>query len=45
MYHNFKVQIIEIRRIEMLLLNKKDIEKSVDLEGMIDQIEEAYKIF
>ena len=29
----------------MLLLNKKDIEKSVDLDGMMDQIEEAYKIF
>ena len=26
----------------MLLLNKKDIEKSVDLDGMMDQIEEAY---
>ena len=24
----------------MLLLNKKDIEKSVDLDGMMDQIEE-----
>lgn len=29
----------------MLLLNKKDIEKSVDLNGMMDQIEEAYRIF
>ncbi len=28
----------------MLLLNKKDIEKSVDLDGMMDQIEEAYKM-
>lgn len=29
----------------MLLLNKKDIEESVDLNGMMDQIEEAYRIF
>lgn len=29
----------------MLLLNKKDIEKSVDLNGMMDQIEDAYRIF
>lgn len=29
----------------MLLLNKKDIEQSVDLDGMMDQIEEAYRIF
>lgn len=29
----------------MLLLNKKDIEKSADLNGMMDQIEEAYRIF
>lgn len=29
----------------MLLLNKNDIEKSVDLNGMMDQIEEAYRIF
>ncbi|MEF9942408.1 MAG: ornithine cyclodeaminase family protein [Lachnospiraceae bacterium] len=29
----------------MLFLNKSDIEKSVDLNGMMDQIEEAYRIF
>ncbi len=29
----------------MLLLNKNDIAKSVDLNGMMDQIEEAYRIF
>lgn len=29
----------------MLFLNKKDIEKSVDLNGMMDQIENAYRIF
>ena len=29
----------------MLFLNKEDIAKSVDLNGMMDQIEEAYRIF
>lgn len=29
----------------MLLLNKQDITKAVDLNGMMDQIEEAYAIF
>lgn len=29
----------------MLLLNKNDIAKSVELNGMMDQIEEAYRIF
>lgn len=29
----------------MLLLNKSDIEKSVNLDEMMDQIEEAYRIF
>lgn len=29
----------------MLFLNKRDIEKTVDLNGMMDQIEEAYRIF
>ena len=29
----------------MLFLNKRDIEKTVDLNAMMDQIEEAYRIF
>lgn len=29
----------------MLILNKKDIKKSVELNSMMDQIEEAYRIF
>ncbi len=29
----------------MLLLNKNDITKAVDLNGLMDQIEEAYRIF
>ncbi len=29
----------------MLFLNKEDIAKSIDLNGMMDQIEEAYRIF
>ena len=29
----------------MLFLNKDDIAKSIDLNGMMDQIEEAYRIF
>ena len=29
----------------MLFLNKEDIAKSVDLNGIMDQIEEAYRIF
>ena len=29
----------------MLLLNKNEITKSVNLNGMMDQIEEAYRIF
>ena len=29
----------------MLLLNKNDVAKSVELNGMMDQIEEAYRIF
>ena len=29
----------------MLFLNKSDIEKTVDLNEMMDQIEEAYRIF
>ena len=33
------------RRDMMLLLNKNEITKSVNLNGMMDQIEEAYRIF
>jgi ornithine cyclodeaminase/alanine dehydrogenase-like protein (mu-crystallin family) len=34
-----------MRRATMLLLNKNDVAKSVELNGMMDQIEEAYRIF
>ena len=29
----------------MLVLDKKQIEEVIDLNGMMDQIEEAYRIF
>lgn len=34
-----------IERLEMLILNKKDIEKTADLNQMMDVIEEAYHVF